>query len=237
MACVLLASCIVFIALLSRTLLFLLPSFVLCHHQSLEAPKAQRLPFTTLGWPLPQRRSPGRDLPSRQVLASQFLSGSQATHGTSLPKGRPNTPERHQARFRPTAKARCNTDRPSSHPPTSEHPPHDNGPRPASLNHSGRSPLVSTTSFTTPGRHRHISSPPLATDAAVRLLVHSASHYMFTFSAAHANAHHTTLRAARHHHHLDRDPSGDHKLRTATRQRLATPYITLLSHLPTSLRN
>ncbi|KHE82445.1 hypothetical protein GE21DRAFT_1354826 [Neurospora crassa] len=49
MACVLLASCIVVIALLSRTFLFLLPSFVLCHHQSLEAPNAQRLPFTTLG--------------------------------------------------------------------------------------------------------------------------------------------------------------------------------------------
>ncbi|EGO51528.1 hypothetical protein NEUTE1DRAFT_132440 [Neurospora tetrasperma FGSC 2508] len=60
MACVLLASCIVVIALLSRTFLFLLPSFVLCHHQSLEAPKAQRLPFTT-PWlalaPTPQPRT------------------------------------------------------------------------------------------------------------------------------------------------------------------------------------
>ncbi|KAK3500683.1 hypothetical protein B0T13DRAFT_227078 [Neurospora crassa] len=55
---------------------------------------------------------------------------------------------------------------------------------------------------------------------------------MFTFSAAHANAHHTTLRAARHHHHLDQELPGDHKLRTATRQRLATPSITLLSPLP-----
>lgn len=48
MARILLASCIVVIALLSRTFLFYLPSFYLyTTTQSLEAPKAQRLPFTT----------------------------------------------------------------------------------------------------------------------------------------------------------------------------------------------
>ncbi|KAL0466651.1 hypothetical protein QR685DRAFT_575271 [Neurospora intermedia] len=91
MARILLASCIVVIALLSRTFLFYLPSFYLY--------------TTTQCWPR-NYQDPKR--PTEPACQRDGLTRRSDT--------------------KTTAKPRCNTDRPStSHSPTSEHPPHDNG--------------------------------------------------------------------------------------------------------------